>query len=146
MRPLFHLFFAAAMSSVYACGAADRSDDPSPPTPSSSSASPTEPAGSGEGSAAVTAPESACVGATRTICERACACTAGVGCVVSYGAATEEHDSLSACTKFYQFYVCGQPTYAKAYTDACRSAVDAAACVATTKGSALALPTACQQP
>jgi hypothetical protein len=120
-----------------ACGSSE-SSSPAPSSsssPTASSSSPTDPA----------AP-SACVAATKTLCQRACACGTAGTCVVAYsgGTVTEEHESLERCETFYAFYVCQQPAYAKEYDAACGAAIASASCVTTmAKGGAIALPDAC---
>lgn len=94
---------------------------------------------------------SPCVETTHALCAKACACTGGGACVISYPNAigTEEHDSLGDCNNYFEYLVCGgQPADAKAYADpACGAALAVAACISTkSKGNALDLPAACFAP
>jgi hypothetical protein len=153
----FSLSATIAIGLLTACGSSDEETQPTSGTPAPSSTSPTDPApptgsptGGSSGSSGG-APASPCIAATRTLCERACACGTNGTCVVAYGptaSVTEEHDSLTDCENFYAFLVCGQADQAAAYgSDACASALSAAACTATkSKGGALAFPDACRAP
>ncbi len=120
MRSTSFFLSSAAFALVGACGSSDSS------TGATQTSDPTTPAGT-------------CESTTQLLCERACACGS---CVIAYGTAvTEQHDSLTDCTNFYRFFVCGQPQNASGYGEACRNAVEGAACVTTaSKGGAIAFP------
>lgn len=152
----FSIGAALAAALLTACGSSDEDTQPTTGTPASTATSPTEPPPpsglpTGSSGSSGSTPASPCAAATKKLCERACACGAGGGCVVAYGPGapvTEEHDSETDCVNFYAFLVCGQPDQAAAYgSDACSAALEASACVPTkTKGDALDFPAACRAP
>jgi hypothetical protein len=85
-------------------------------------------------------PSSACTDASARLCQRACECGP---CVIARGTTvTEQHDSRADCEKYYAYLVCPSAPATSDFA-ACKSAVDAAACVSTSKGNALPFPPAC---
>ena len=80
-----------------------------------------------------------CIATTKSLCDHAAACGSDTKVSITYGVASETHDSKDKCETFYQFYVCAQAEYAKEYGDACGKAIETAAC----SNGALVFPSAC---
>jgi hypothetical protein len=99
--------------------------------------------GGGGGGGTVTA---TCVTASARLCDRAAACGGGTKFIVALASisATAEHMTLADCKNYYQFLACPSAEADGGTRDwaACRTAIDAAACMTTTKGEAITLPSA----
>jgi hypothetical protein len=85
-------------------------------------------------------PSSACTDASARLCQRACECGP---CVIARGTTiTEQHDSRADCEKYYAYMVCPSAPAASDFA-ACKTSVDAATCVSTSKGNAIPFPATC---
>ena len=85
-------------------------------------------------------PSSACTDASARLCQRACECGP---CVIARGTTiTEQHDSRADCEKYYAYLVCPSAPASSDFA-ACKTSIDAATCVSTSKGNALPFPAAC---
>lgn len=151
-------FVGFAALFVAACGGSSDDKKPSPGTTTDSTKPPsgTNTDGGSPDSSAPSTPStpaaSACVAATRTLCERACTCSgtsAGGECVIARGTTVvERHDSLTDCQNYYAFIVCGDPKTAAVYDATCSAAIAGSACVSTSEyGNAVDYPVAsCPEP
>ncbi len=87
-----------------------------------------------------------CESATAALCDRALACGGSTRIVVALPpSATAEHMTISDCKNYYRYLVCPSAEGDAGARDwaACQSAATQAACVATSKGDAVPLPSAC---
>ncbi len=133
-------FFAAtaislALSLPLGCGGSS-SDG------SNTDTSGTSPSGNGSSGGGGSSGDVSCGATTKALCAKACACAGNGKCTISYGAATETHDSQDKCETFYAFLVCGDSKYAPQFEGStCRAAVDAASCTSTgPAGSGVTFP------
>lgn len=98
------------------------------------------PADSAADTATIVLPSSACTDASAGLCQRACECGP---CVIARGTSiTEQHDSRADCEKYYAYMVCPSAPAASDF-GACKTSVDAATCVSTSKGNAIPFPSTC---
>jgi hypothetical protein len=120
-----------ALGLLLACGSSEGSSS------SSGGTGPSD-AGGGEAKAAVSTD---CPGVSALLCTRAGECTGGGKAIVSTSGATAEHATVTECKTYYAALQCPSAT-----TDwaACKSALEGASCTSTSKGSTLAIPSACK--
>lgn len=75
----------------------------------------------------------ACADFGNTLCDKACACTDGDGCIIEQGGVTISFDQESDCRGFYVTLGCSEPDPDVDY-DTCTAALDGATCVTVQGG------------
>jgi hypothetical protein len=142
------LLSGLAIASVACGGDADPQPTGDPATKQATSdagaaandASPQASGDSGADTATIVLPSSACTDASARLCQRACECGP---CVIARGTTiTEQHDSRTDCENYYAYMVCPSAPTSSDFA-ACKTSVDTAACVSTSKGNAIPFPSTC---